>query len=59
MKKSVLFIDVKEFTSKNNEVVNYYEYYILVNGIKIKLKCDNEIGKELIKQAYESLEEVK
>ena len=44
--------DAREFVSKSGEIVKYYSYFVEINGIKIKMKPDDNTAKLVLDQYY-------
>lgn len=53
MKKTLILMrDEREFVSKTGEIVKYFSYYVEINGIKIKMKPDDNTAKLVLDQYY-------
>ncbi len=49
MKKLELISEVKTFTNRENQQVTYVNYYVVVDGIVIKMKPVEMTGSQLLK----------
>lgn len=49
MKKLELISEVKTFTNRENQQVTYVNYYVVVEGIVIKMKPVETTGSQLLK----------
>ncbi|HEY8363661.1 MAG TPA: hypothetical protein VIK77_12470 [Tissierellaceae bacterium] len=48
MKELKLILEQKKFLNANGVEVSYFEYYVEVSGIKIKVKPVDATGKQLL-----------
>lgn len=48
MKELKLILEQKKFLNTNGVEVSYFEYYVEVSGIKIKVKPVDSTGKQLL-----------
>lgn len=50
-----LKVERGEFTnSKTGEIVNYERYYVVVSGIKVYLKPNDNTSKQILQMAFNS-----
>lgn len=50
MKKLDLISEVKTFTNREGQQVTYVNYYVVIDGIVIKMKPVEATGSQLLKQ---------
>lgn len=48
MKDLLLKSEVKTFTDRNGNLIDYVNFYVEVNGIKIKMKPVDQTGKQVL-----------
>lgn len=48
MKDLLLKSEVKNFTDRNGNLIDYVNFYVEINGIKIKMKPVDQTGKQVL-----------